>query len=396
MIPRLKAALGWAELRAALSINRPDDISIFEQSFAKLATQKHAVAFPYGRTALVAILKALDLENDEIICPSYTCVVVPHAIVTSNNIPVFVDSDPIDFNMDFELLKKAINEKTRAIICTSIFGYPVDLDKLNDIRKQFPNIIIIQDCAHSFFCQWNKEYVNKQGICAFYGLNISKIITSIFGGVVTTDSDEFSEKLIKERSRLLKPASFFKSFKRFSYLLATYVAFNRVVYGIINRMERYGFLDRFVKYYDPSKIDMPDDYLQSMTNLEARVGTAQCKHYHQIVRHRQKIAHLYSHGITHTDEIQLPLWHPGSTYSHFVVRTDKAVQIIEALLINGIQLGELIDYYIPKMPAYRSFKAFDDGNTSKWPGRVINLPVHMEIRPQDAKNIIRLINSIIL
>ena len=78
MIPRLKPTIGLTELLAALRPPHKDDVERFEQSFAKLMGQKYAFAFPYGRTGLMFLLEALGLEGKEIICPAYTCVVVPH------------------------------------------------------------------------------------------------------------------------------------------------------------------------------------------------------------------------------------------------------------------------------------------------------------------------------
>ena len=161
MIPRLKPAIGWGELKAAFSISRTSDVPRFEKAFSELAGQKHAIAFPYGRTALVGILRALKLSEAEILCPSYTCVVVQHAIVTSGNIPVFIDSDPIDFNMNLDLVDQAITKNTKAIVVTSLFGYPVKLDLIDRIRKRHPDLIIIQDCAHSFFCEENARPVHR-------------------------------------------------------------------------------------------------------------------------------------------------------------------------------------------------------------------------------------------
>jgi perosamine synthetase len=156
-------------------------------------------------------------------------------------------------------------------------------------------------------------------------------------------------------------------------------------------MERYGFLDRFVKYHDPGKIDMPNDYLQAMTGIEARVGTVQCQSYAEIIRHRRNLARVYLDGLNRTTSLELPIWNPGATYSHFVIRTTKAKQLSQDLLKNGIQLGNLIDYYIPEMPAYRGFKTYCAGNAKQWPNQVINLPVHMGVKLQDAEKIIELI-----
>ena len=69
-----------------------------------------------GRTALKALLQALDLQDAEVIAPSYTCVVVQHATLLSGNVPVFVDNTMTDYNMDLDLLAAAITPRTGAIL----------------------------------------------------------------------------------------------------------------------------------------------------------------------------------------------------------------------------------------------------------------------------------------
>jgi len=395
VIPRLKPALGWAELKAVVTSSGTDDIENFENSFADLAGQGHAIAFPYGRTAMVAILKALDLADVEIICPSYTCVVVPHAIVTSGNKPVFIDPDTHDFNMNLALIDDAITAKTRAIIATSLFGYPVNLDLLDEVQKRYPELILIQDCAHSFFCEWEGRPVHREGLCAFYGLNISKIMTSIFGGMVTTDNGDFANRLRQVRSEMLDNAGLAKSVKRLMYLCAVYVAFTRPVYGLVNRLERIGLLDRFVRYYDPGIIDMPDDYLLQMTPIEARVGVEQCLKYPTIVAHRRKLARIYLNGLAGLQGVQLPCWNRGSTCSHFVLRCEFAQRLKDYFLGKGIQLGSLVDYYIPEMESYRGSGRHGSGSARELPDEVVNLPVHMGTSEINARRIVHLVKAFI-
>lgn len=111
MIPRLRPTLGWQELLAAWTPASSEDVARFEAAFAELMGVMHAIAFPYGRTGLVILLETLGLKNREVICPAYTCVVVPHAIVYSGNEPVFIDSQDHDFNMNLDLAEAAIGEQ---------------------------------------------------------------------------------------------------------------------------------------------------------------------------------------------------------------------------------------------------------------------------------------------
>ena len=98
MIPRFKPHLNQEELLAAMT---PDQGAVerFEEEFARTFEAKYALAFPYGRSALWALLNALNIHDAEIILPAYTCAVVAHAIVLSGNSPRFVDINLHDYNM---------------------------------------------------------------------------------------------------------------------------------------------------------------------------------------------------------------------------------------------------------------------------------------------------------
>ena len=375
MIPRLKPTIGAKELVAAFHPPRRDDVERFEWSFAELMGQKHALAFPYGRTGLMLLLEALGLDDKEIICPAYTCVVVPHAIIYSGNKPVFIDCEADGFNMDLNIAEQAINEKTGAIIATSLFGYPVNLDQLDEIRKSHPHIFIIQDCAHSFAAKWNGRPVQKEGIAALFGLNISKTLTSVFGGMITTDNEDIYQKLKTIRDEKLKRATLRKSIRRLLYLLAVYPAFWEPVYGLINHLERLGLLNYFVKYYDDTKIDMPSDYLEGMCGVEARVGTANIDRYETIIDKSGAAAKYYFKCLTDKPDFKMPPEVEGATYSHFVVQVDNRDKWLKRAIRKSIQLGWLIEYNIPEMEAYGGYPSKDFPLAGYYARRAVNLPV---------------------
>jgi dTDP-4-amino-4,6-dideoxygalactose transaminase len=282
--------------------------------------------------------------------------VVPHAIVHSGNEPVFVDSSQRDFNMDLDMAEAAITEKTAALIATSIFGYPVDLDRLDRIRRNYPQVTIIQDCAHSFATEWRGRQVQKEGRAAIYGLNISKMITSIFGGMITTDDYSLADCLRDLRTRRLKPETLLRSFGQRTYLMASTLAFWEPLYGIVNRLEQKGWLDRFSKYYDDGRIDMPVNHRDWMTGVGARVGQAQCKRYASIVNEHRAAAACYAKCLQGIGDLELPPLVSGATYSHFVIRVKDAGTrrpLLNRSLARGVELGQLIEYSVPEMPAYR-------------------------------------------
>jgi len=375
MIPRLKPTIGIKELVAALSFSRRDDVELFERDFATLMGQKYALAFSYGRTGMMLLFEALGFKEKEIICPAYTCVVVPHSIEYSGNKPVFVDCEQSGFNMDLDKAEKAITEKTGAIIATSLFGYPVNLDKLKVLQKKYPHISIVQDCAHSFAAKWKGHPVQKDGIAAVFGLNISKMLTSIFGGMITTDDDKLHYKLKHLRDETLHPADWKKGFRRLAYLISIFPALSEPIYGIINRLERYGLIDNFVQYYDESKIDMPVDYLQQMAAIEGRVGRTNIAVYEKVIGNRKAATKYYFNNFIDKPEFILPPKVNGATYSHFVVQVKNRNSWLHTGIKKGVQLGWLIEYSIPEMKAYGSHDPNKFPIAGHYARSTINLPV---------------------
>jgi dTDP-4-amino-4,6-dideoxygalactose transaminase len=375
MIPRLKPAVGAKEFIAAFRCPRKDDIFRFERKFARLMEQKYALAFPYGRTGLLLLLKALNIKNQEIICPAYTCVVVPHAILFSGNTPVFVDCEPGSFNMDLDLAVRAVTDKTAAIIPTSVFGYPVNLDKIDNIRMKYPSLHIIQDCAHSFAAKWKGRAVQKEGIAALFGLNISKLLTSVFGGMITTDDKELYTQLKMIRNAVLQPAGWKKSIRRLLYFMAVYPAFSKRFYQLTNLLERSGFLNKFVKYYDELQVEMPEDYLEAMTNIEARVGSANIPRYPDVVRDHVASAKYYFDTLKDLQNFKLPPQDSGATFSHFTVQVRSREEWLQKGIGCGVQFGWLIEYCIPLMKPYGAFSKDKFPLAAKYAETTLNLPV---------------------
>lgn len=359
MIPRFKPQLGWAEFLALFCRNK-GAVKRFEQEFAKAFDAVAAVAFPYGRSAQWAFFKALGLENAEIVMPAYTCSVVAHAVTLSGNRPRFVDISLDDYNMDLDLLEAAITAETRAIIATHTFGYPQDLDRLEAIVRHAEaryghKVWLMQDCCHAFGATWQGRLIGTSGDVAVYALNISKLMTSIFGGMLTFQDRELAERVRAWRDRNFRPAGFFKAIRRRLYLLAVYAAFNEKVYGLTWWLqERTPLLNRLSKaYHLDDTIHFPPDFQEKMLDVEAAVGLVQLKRYPGIVARRRENAAWYDRNLERHAGMVFPPLVPGATYSHYVVRVPDRAEVLHAWAERGIQLGELIQYSIPDTGPYR-------------------------------------------
>jgi dTDP-4-amino-4,6-dideoxygalactose transaminase len=394
MIPRFKPYLNWQEI---ITLLRPlaNARVRFEVEFAHAFEANEAIAFAYGRSALWAFFKALDVENAEVILPAYTCDVVAHAIVLSGNVPRFVDITLFDYNMDLEQVAEAVNERTRVIIATHLFGYPLDLDRLSQIvesaEKLFGHKIwVVQDCAHSFGARWKGKLVCNQGDAALFGLNISKQITSIFGGMLTVHDPALADRIRAWRDEHFFSPGLLKSLRRWLYLLAVYPAFNETVYGLVYWLqENTTLLDYVTKaYHLDNKIHFPPDYMDQMLELEAKVGLVQLQKYSEIVRRRQGNAQYYSKQLQNVKNVILPPLVDGATYSHYVLRVADRDSVERNLAKAGLQLGRLIDYSMPHMEMYESYSDQEFPNSLLCSQQAINLPVYPALTNRMRKRVV--------
>ena len=387
-----------------MSLLHPQNNAVenFEKAFAAEFSTRHALAFPYGRSALWALFKALGMENAEIVQPAYTCSVVGHATVLSNNIPVFVDINLHDYNMDLDLFRKAITSKTRAVLPTHIFGYPMDVNSIDQIVREAERIYghriyVIQDCAHSFEAEWEGRSVINAGDGALFGLNISKQITSIFGGMFTTNDDELASKLLAFREKNFSEKTLLEKFARMAYLPLSALAFTDPVYSFTYWLQKNtNFLKGLTDaYHLDQKIIFPPDYLKSMSGVEAKVGSEQLKKYQQLKARRREIASTYFEKLKIPKTWVMPPQVEGATYSHFVIRVPHRDRILNLAARQGIQLGQLIEYSMPHLPAYQKYSNPDGyPNSLLCSRKMINLPINPGLNEQRIYKIITTLMSI--
>ena len=383
MIPRFKPRYGWAEWKAAFTFWSRGNIPKYEKTFAEKFKCEHGVMFPHGRTGIFALLKVWELEQAEVICPAYTCVVVPHAIVLSGNIPVFVDCEEGSFNMSLGGISRAVTEKTRVIIPTHLFGYPMDVHTVQGIaeeasRKYGHKIYVVQDCAHSFGAKWRGELVTTYGDATIFGSNISKLINSIFGGMVITGEEALAVKLRVWRERNLIDKDWLKSLMRLFYFVAVGFAFHPVFYGFVHWLERKGLLNRFVKYYDEDAIDFPADWNHAIVEIEARVGMVQLRRYDRIIEDRRILAKRLVEEFGARDDVFMLPFDDGATYSHIVAMVEDRSQWVDLYLSKGEQLGTLIEYSVPSIKTYRKYAKDECEVSYSYKDRTINFSTARE------------------
>jgi len=175
----------------------------FEEQFAKLTGVKEAVALSSGTDADALALAVLydfgAKRGDEIIVPALSFVATGNSVLQAGFKPVFVDIERETLNIDPKQIEKAITEKTRAIMPVHLMGKPAEMDEINKIAKKY-NLFVIEDAAEAHGGAYKGRNVGTTGDMAAYSLYLAHIITTIEGGIVTTNREDFAEILRSLRS----------------------------------------------------------------------------------------------------------------------------------------------------------------------------------------------------
>ena len=172
-----------------------DIVRNFNSAFTQHLEVSHAFSFWKGRVALYAILKALGIgEGDEVILPGYTCVMDVNPIKYLGAKPVYVDIEPVTYNIDVNLLKQKITDKTKLIIAQHTYGYPCEMDALIEISQQ-QGVPFIEDCCLALGTKYKGKTVGTFGKAAYFSFQWNKPFTTGIGGMATTNDKLLAEKI---------------------------------------------------------------------------------------------------------------------------------------------------------------------------------------------------------
>ena len=172
------------------------NVQAFEQETADYLGVAHALGCGSGTDALHLALLATGIKpGDEVITSPFTFIATAEAIRYVGATPVFVDIDPVSFNLDCDLVKAAITDKTTAIMPVHLFGQPADMDNLGAIASQH-DLVIIEDCAQSFGASFGTAKTGSIGHAGAFSFFPSKNLGCFGdGGLVTTNDDEVARQI---------------------------------------------------------------------------------------------------------------------------------------------------------------------------------------------------------
>lgn len=318
MIPIIKPMMDEREAEAArrviLSgwITQGPEVAAFEKEFAAYTGAAHAVAVSNCTTALHLALMAIGIKpGDEVITVSHSFIATANVVKYCGATPVFIDVDPVTFNIDPALIEAAITPKTRAILAVHQMGMPCDLAAIVKIARA-RGLLVVEDaaCAIGSEILWNGQWekIGKaHGDIACFSFHPRKIMSTGDGGMITTNNKDWDAKC-----RLLRQ------------------------HGMsVPDTVRHGSAKVIFESYPIV------GYNYRMTDIQAAVGREQLRRLPEIVARRREIADQYRRLMSDIPGITVPenpSW-ARSNWQSFCVRLPSNLdqrEVMQTMLDAGV------------------------------------------------------------
>ena len=339
------------------------EVKRFENNFSNFIGNKYSVAVSSGTAALEIAIKSLKLKKgDEVIIPDFTIISNAMAVLKEGLNIKLVDCNIKDWNMNIFEIEKKITKKTKPIIATHIYNFPLRVDILKKICRK-NKIILIEDAAEVMGQKLNNKLCGSYGDISIFSFYANKQITTGEGGMITTNS-----KKLYEQSKSLRNLCFGKQ-------------------------------DRF------NHEDIGWNY--RMTNLQASLGVSQLKRIRSIVGRRHRVGNEYFQKLKNNKNIYIP--ETTRSYAKNIYWVIAFVITNKNLKIDGKKLMKmLLKYGIQTRPFFwpmHKQKVFKEKYKINTSGKYENseyiskyglyLPSSLDIKSNQIKFICNKVNSIL-
>jgi perosamine synthetase len=356
MINISEVRLGTEEEAAVLEVLRSGrlaqgpKVEELERLFADAHGSAFAVAVNNGTTALVAAIRALDLEpGDEVVTSPFSFVATLNSILEAGATARFADVGD-DLCLDPASVEALIGPRTRVILPVHLYGLPADMDALSRIARRH-DLAIIEDAAQAHGASVGDRPVGTFGMACF-SLYATKNITSGEGGIITTNDASKAERLRLLRNQGMRV--------RYEYVIA--------------------------------------GHNYRMTELQAAIAIPQMHRLGEITRRRRANAARLSDGLTGIPGLRLPFEPKGRThvFHQYTVRVGAGAacdrgQLAKRLEDAGVGSGI---YYPRLMHDYDCYKDHPLAGKDMTPraasaaAEVLSLPVHQHLADADIDEVV--------
>jgi dTDP-4-amino-4,6-dideoxygalactose transaminase len=326
----------------------------FEAAVRDYVGCKYAIAVTSCTTGLEMALRMLGIgPGDEVIVPDYTYPATADVVAIVGATIVIVDVSPRTMLIDYDAIESAITEKTKAVIPVSLFGNPLNWDRLHDIKAKY-GLFMIEDAACSLGAEYKGIKVGNLADISVFSHHPRKFITTGEGGTITTDNDEW--------------AAWMESYKHF---------------GMGVSPSREGTV--FTRIGTNCKL----------SNILAAVGLGQMRHIDELLGKRRELAGRYTQMLLRTAGVQMPQTTADGKHSYqsFCILVENRKHIMNKMRESGIEVQ--IGTYSLHM--HSAFAASDnirhhgsfEGSRSAF-DHCLTLPLYHELEENDQQAVVEM------
>jgi dTDP-4-amino-4,6-dideoxygalactose transaminase len=193
-LPELKKYESYLEkiFKIGFVTNNGPLVKELQSRLEKYLGVKHILLVANGTIALQIAYNLLDIKGDAITTP-FSFVATTSSQVWQGINPVFADINKDTFNIDYKKITGKISKTTSAIIPVHVFGNACEVEKIDEIAKNF-NLKVIYDAAHAFGVKYKGNSVLNYGNISTLSFHATKIFHTIEGGALVINDDETYDK----------------------------------------------------------------------------------------------------------------------------------------------------------------------------------------------------------
>ncbi|MFA5072116.1 MAG: DegT/DnrJ/EryC1/StrS family aminotransferase [Candidatus Pacearchaeota archaeon] len=357
---------------------------------------KNAFSFNSGRSSLIAILKAMEIgKDDEVILQAFTCNAAVNPIIYVGATPVFADIDE-SLNIFPDDVIKKITKKTKAIMIQHTFGYPGDI---NEIRKicMANNLYLIEDCAHALGAKYKDSFCGSFGDASFFSFGRDKVISSVYGGMVTVNNDVLLEKVSHFQKEIDYPSCFWTLQQLLHPILM-----NKIILPLYDSKLGRGLLALFLNLNILSKAvtskenqgELPNYFPKRMSNELAFLAMNQLKKIDRFNEHRKEITQLYDSMLVNKKEFKVVFKKDKDKEAIFLkypLLNVNPAKVVREARKKGIYLndGWFGSAVVPSLTSLEKvcYIANSCPQAEEVAKRIVCLPTHINISREDAKRV---------
>ncbi len=343
----------------------------FENKVSEYLNCGNFIATNSCTSSLHLAVKCLDLKpNSKILTTPITFVSTNHAITYDGHVPVFYDVNPNTGNADMESIRKGFEKypDIAAIMVVHIGGYSCDMDKINEIAKEY-GVPVIEDCAHSFGGRYKDKMVgDTDNICVWSFQAVKNLPVGDGGGISTRNHE------IASRIRKLIWLGIDKSTVERSHLDSNKQSYN----------------------WDYDVVEI--GYKYHMNDIVATIGLTQLDYIEEDNNRRREIAKRYMTEIK-PGVCEFPSYDDDIiSSSHFLPlffndRDSVYSRLVDNEIYPGMHYKRNDKYSVFDETMGRSLKCEELSGASEYEKKELTLPIHLNLTNEDIDKIIKLVNN---